>query len=136
MRSVGLSLVAGLLAAFIAVVVNRWAVLGGRRVAVAALVPLVEETAKTGAALALGAPIIAAHAVFGLTEAVYDAVKPSRHGLVAGLVGLIGHLGFGLAAGLVYAHYNSGPAAIASATFLHAVFNAAIIGRWPTEAQP
>ncbi len=129
--TVGLTLAAGLAAAFIALVVNRWVVRGGNRAAVAALVPMVEETAKTGAALALGAPILATHTAFGLIEAAYDVIKPSRVGLFAGLVGLAGHLAFGLTAWLVYNRYRSGAAAVAAATLVHTFFNAVIIGRLP-----
>ncbi len=126
-----LALAAGLSAAFIALIGNRWAVRGGDRVAVAALVPLVEEAAKTGAALVIGAPILATHVVFGLIEAGYDIIKPSRFGLLAGFVGLVGHLAFGLMAGLVYGRLGSGPAAVAAATLAHIFFNAVIIGRLP-----
>lgn len=131
MLTIVLALAAGLAAAFVALIGNRLAVRGGDRVAVAVLVPLVEEVAKTGAALAVGAPIVATHVVFGLIEAGYDIIKPSRVGLLAGLVGLAGHFTFGLAAGLVYGRYGSGPAAIAAATLAHVFFNAIVIGRVP-----
>ncbi|MHB0884389.1 MAG: hypothetical protein ACYC6V_08105 [Bacillota bacterium] len=126
-----LALAAGFSAAFVALIGNRWAVRGGDRAAVAALVPLVEETAKTGAALIIGAPILATHVVFGLIEAGYDVSKRSPFGLLAGFVGLVGHLGFGLTAGWVYGRFGSGPAAVAAATLVHIFFNAAIIGRLP-----
>ena len=126
-----LALAAGLSAAIIALIGNRWAVRGGDRVAVAILVPLVEESAKTGAALIIGAPILATHITFGLIEAGYDVIKPSRFGLLAGFVGLAGHLAFGLTAGSVYGRLGSGPAAVAAATLLHVFFNAFIIGRLP-----
>lgn len=131
MLTIVLALAAGLSAAFIALIGNRWAVRGGGRTAVAVLVPLVEETAKTGSALVIGAPILATHVVFGLIEAAYDIIKPSRFGLLAGFVGLVGHLAFGLTAGLVYGCYRSGPATVAAATLVHTVFNAVVVGRLP-----
>ncbi|HEY3314724.1 MAG TPA: hypothetical protein VGL40_05500 [Bacillota bacterium] len=136
MRTLGLTVLAAIIAAMVALVANRVAVGDGRRTAVAVLVPLLEETAKTGSALFLTAPILATHALFGAIELVYDVAKPSKAGLFAGLVGLAGHLGFGTAAALVWRRTGSGPAAVLAATMVHVLFNSVVIGRLPELSGP
>lgn len=130
-RTIALAAIAAAVAAFIALLANRVAVGNGRRTVVAVLVPLLEEAAKTGSAIAFGAPILATHALFGVIEAVYDTAKPSPVGFFAGLVALAGHLGFGLVASLVWRQTGSGPGAVLGATLVHVLFNSLIIGRLP-----
>ncbi|MGQ9824229.1 MAG: hypothetical protein ACUVSK_04420 [Desulfotomaculales bacterium] len=65
------------------------------------LAPAIEELAKTGFAVLLGAPVWAAHLVFGLAEAFRDFTESRARGFAAGLASLIGHGVFGLVAFLV-----------------------------------
>lgn len=88
--------------------------------------PGVEEAAKTGFALLLGASIPLAHLIFGLVEGVWDAIKGGR-GLVAGLVGLASHVAFGVTTGWLY-HFTGNPwPAVAGAYLLHTGWNRLVI---------
>lgn len=60
------------------------------------VVPWWEEACKTGLSLLLGAPILPVHIAFGLTEMLYDWLRPTSTGVFVGSLALVGHTGAGL----------------------------------------
>lgn len=88
------AVLAGLLAALVAWPLNGLVMRAAGSRGIIWLAPSVEETAKTGLALLLGAYIPFTHLVFGLVEALWDAAGPGR-GRYAGMIGLIAHTLFG-----------------------------------------
>lgn len=67
--------------------------------------PLVEETLKTGLALAWGAPLVLVHIIFGLVEGFFE-LRAYKSG--AALAAVAGHSLFGAVASLIW--QNSGQA--------------------------
>lgn len=86
--------------------------------------PALEELAKTGFAVLLGAPVLPSHLIFGLLEALRDLAGSGARGPAAGLAGLAGHAAFGLAASLVLSRSGFFPLAAAAGWVLHFGWNA------------
>jgi hypothetical protein len=139
--------VAATVAAAVAYAGNRLARAVAGRAAVVFVAPGLEETLKTGAALALGAPVLAAHLAFGGLEAAYDLMAGARggragpgsssasavatgHRLGAALAGLLGHTLFG-ALTVVVAGATGGfwPAGVGAAYLVHVGWNALVMGK-------
>ena len=132
---------------------NRAASRGGRPGPLLAFVlgPGVEETAKTGFALAMAAPVLAVHLGFGAVEAVYDAsawlwhgpdpdpepdpgpgregepASLSARGLAAGAMSLLSHAAFGVVTQAVLTVTLEPLFAVAAAVLAHAAWNLAIV---------
>ena len=120
-------LTAGILAAAVSWVGNRTALklIGVREIVV--LAPLIEETAKTGAALITGSPVILTHGVFGLVEGTYDAWGAGMSGLKAGVTGLAGHVFYGYVTSLVLSRHNIIFYAILSGYIIHMLWNFTVL---------
>lgn len=141
------SLLASVLASGAAFLFNRAASRGGRPGPLLAFVlgPGVEETAKTGFALAMAAPVLAVHLGFGAVEAVYDAsawlwhgpdpepgpegepASLSARGLAAGAMSLLSHAAFGVVTQAVLTVTLEPLFAVAAAVLAHAAWNLAIV---------
>ncbi|MDO7788049.1 hypothetical protein [Desulforamulus aquiferis] len=90
-------LAAGITWFFNSLVINK---LGDRGISF--VTPAIEEIAKTGVAIGLGAAIVWTHLAFGLVEAVVEIRRRGIRGLSAGWAALAGHSLFGLIASWVY----------------------------------
>lgn len=114
---------AGILAAAVSWVGNRAVlkVIGTRVIVVSA--PFVEEAAKTGAALAMGASLVLTHGVFGLIEGIYDAWGSGLRGISAGLISLVGHTLYGYITYLIWQHLAGFGIALAGGYMVHLLWN-------------
>jgi len=119
---------AGLTAAAVAWLINRYLVSRGGDKAVIWLVPPLEEVLKTGSALLLGATVPLAHGVFGLLEAIHDYLASPRWGLWAGLSSIATHYFLGLCTVLFYSLFSSWLWAIIAASLLHIFWNLIMVG--------
>ncbi len=90
------AVLAGLIAALIAWLVNGQIALRAGNKGIVCLVPAIEEGAKTLTAILLNSSIFLSHAVFGTVEAVYDTLVTKKNGVWAGLISYLGHMIFGL----------------------------------------
>jgi len=117
---------AGLFAAGVAWVTNRFVVkfLGER--AIIWLIPWLEEFFKTGIAVFSGASILLTHGVFGTIEAIYDYTVSPRWGIWAGLLSMGSHWLYGVVTVLVTQQTSSWLGGILSAGFLHVLWNYAM----------
>ncbi|WP_003540681.1 type II CAAX prenyl endopeptidase Rce1 family protein [Desulfotomaculum nigrificans] len=121
-----LSLLAALLASGASWVANGTVVPKTGSRGIAYLTPLLEETAKTLAAAALGAALLWTHVVFGLMEALLELRRRGVRGLPAGWSALAAHSLFGLITAWIYG--RSGVlAALAAAYLAHAAWNMAVV---------
>ncbi len=135
---------AALAAAGAAYLGNRFARRFVGTAAIVLLAPGLEESLKTGAALLLGAPVLAAHLAFGGLEAAYDLfvgwrVRRGRHGELAGLFsarragaavsGFLGHALFGALTVAVAGASASWPLGVAAAYLVHVGWNALVMGK-------
>lgn len=118
-------LIAGLLAAVLAWALNTWTANRSGGLGLIALVPLIEETAKTGLAWLIGGSLVLTHAVFGLAEAAYEMRRDQQLGTAAMAFGL--HLVFGLATLGLLRYFGSWVIAVLGAAGLHALWNLLII---------
>ena len=120
-------IIAGILAAAASWVGNR-AALGviGTRVIVATA-PLVEEAAKTGAALTVGASLVLTHGFFGLIEGVYDAWGSGFRGISAGLVSVVGHTFYGYTTYLIWQHGRGVILALVGGHVVHLLWNLTVM---------
>jgi len=120
--------VAGLLAAAAAYVMNRFTYGVWQDAALLSPVPLAEEAAKTMAAYFLGASILYTHIIFGLTEAVLD-LRGRQNGLAAAASSLVAHSIFGLLTVAVVRQTGVLGAGIVAAFLAHALWNAFMLLR-------
>ena len=120
-------IIAGVLAAAISWLGNRAAlrVIGAK--VIVATAPLVEEAAKTGAALTLGAPLVLTHSIFGLIEGVYDAWGSGIRGICAGLVSLAGHTVYGYITYLIWQHRPGLGWALVGGYIVHLLWNLTVM---------
>jgi len=88
-------LAAGLLAAAVAYVANRFFYRLMGNTVLLGPVPIVEEVCKTMSAALLGAAVFYTHLVFGLIEALLDW-RGQKKGVLPACYGLIAHGAFGL----------------------------------------
>lgn len=114
---------AGSIAAGMAWVGNVWTVKHWGDKGVIWLVPILEETVKTAAALFFDTSIIYTHGVFGLFEAFHDYFSSRRLGLISGLTALSSHWIFGWVTSYVINYTQSWLAGIVAASLLHTYFN-------------
>ena len=92
-------------------------------------IPLAEETAKTAAALLLGANILLTHMVFGVVEALYDLYNsPPAHSCTASVLGLISHTLLGLTAHFTLRVFGSRILAVLVPAVLHSLWNRIMTG--------
>ncbi len=121
--------VAGLLAAGAAWLANTWLETRYGERALVFGTPLLEELCKTGAALLMGAPVLAVHFLFGTVEALVDLLPAGRRGsLRAGAVSLLGHLFFGAVTMGVAGLAGSWWIGMAAAAVLHMGWNSLVAG--------
>jgi len=116
-------LVAGLLASAAVFILNRWSLRIAGEEVIVYLAPLVEESAKTVLAVALGASIFFTHATFGTVEAVWDIFGSRRNGILAGAAGYFGHMLFGFLAERLFFSYASVFPAVAGSYAVHVAWN-------------
>jgi hypothetical protein len=97
-------------------------------------VPAVEEALKSSLAVALGAPLVWTHLVFGSVEAAYELRGRRRTSPTAAGLALVTHTGFGGVTAYLVGQGSVGPAIAVVAT-LHSLFNMAIVRRSGTAAR-
>ena len=118
-------LIAGIFAAALAWAFNTWTANWGGSLSLIILVPLIEETAKTGLVWLIGGSLVLSHAVFGLVEAVYEMRRDKQPGAAAMAITL--HLVFGLVTLGLLRYSGSWVVAVIGASALHALWNLLII---------
>ena len=119
-------LVAGLIAALGAYIVNRYLLKRFGENIIVFITPIVEEVLKTGLAVYLNAFILPTHLIFGIVEGIYD-FKTSHFGISAGLLSIIWHTFFGLVTIILtqlMGHYVYG---LIAAILLHYIGNNIVI---------
>lgn len=114
---------AGLLAAGIAWVSNRFVVKFLGEKAIIRVIPWWEETLKTGIALFSGASLLFTHGVFGLVEAFYDYFTAPSWGVLAGFLSMLSHWFYGFITLFVYKQTSSWLGGILCASLLHVFWN-------------
>ncbi|NPV26911.1 MAG: hypothetical protein HPY81_05515 [Firmicutes bacterium] len=115
-------LLAGLLAAGMAWVVNSWvANQGNPRLLI--ILPFVEELLKTYVAVLFGGSVWLSHFTFGSVEAVYDLAKHARENVSASVISFLGHAGFGFLTVLVYVVTGEWLVAVLSSAMVHTAWN-------------
>lgn len=88
-------------------------------------IPALEEVLKSGIASAAGAPLAAAHFIFGSVEAVYEVSGPNPSPGAA-VLSLGTHTSFGLLTAW-FAARGGLSAAVAAVAVMHALFNSGIL---------
>lgn len=114
---------AAISAALLAWPLNRAVVRLFGRPAIIFLVPVIEETVKTGAGFYLKASLLPVHAGFGGIEAVYENSTRKKARLTVALSSIIGHFLFGLATVLARRATGSSFLAVGAAVLLHMFWN-------------
>lgn len=105
-------IVAGIFAGVFAYLWNRWILTRVGDKGLIVIIPLVEEVAKSGAALLLETNFLGTHFIFGCIEGIYDIITSSKKiGNWAALASIISHSFFGGTTYLV--HYASGSISLA-----------------------
>lgn len=120
---------AGLLAAAVAYAANRILFRVFGNVGLTVPVPLLEEATKTVFALWLGAGIIPAHLVFGLTEAALECRCCRQNKGRAALMSAFTHAVFGLVANGVYRRTGVPVLSILASFAAHAAVNIVVLLR-------
>ncbi len=124
-----LSLFAGLTASLLGFLINsRLLKYIGER-ALVIHIPVVEETAKTMAAVALGAGIVVTHMFFGVVEALYDLYNsPRDYSFTASVFSLISHTLLGAAAYFTLKVSGSVILAVLVPSIMHSLWNRIMTG--------
>lgn len=119
--------IAGILAAVVSWVGNRAALklIGTKGIII--LAPLVEELAKSGAAIIAGSSMVLTHGMFGLIEGVYDAWDSGWSGLSAGLLSFLGHIFYGLVTWQVWQKHGVFWLAVIAGYVVHTLWNALVM---------
>ncbi len=120
-------ILAGLIAALLSYFANKLALKSFGKSVIIALVPFIEEVAKTMTAFFMGVPIIFTHGVFGLVEAVYDYKTESNPSLGPSLLSLVGHLIFGGVTSLIYVTTGVLGYGLIAGIMTHAFWNLGIV---------
>lgn len=89
--------------------------------------PVLEEGIKTGSSLFFGAPVPAAHLLFGVLEAAGDLAWGGRNKLPAALCGVAAHTIFGLTTYLLAGSGFPVYTAVAGAVAVHVAWNTTVI---------
>lgn len=120
-------ILAGVLAAAVSWVGNRTVlhIMGTKVIVVAA--PLLEETAKSGAAVLTGSSLVLTHGVFGLVEAIYDAWSSWPRGFSAALASLAGHVFYGCVAYFTWQKQGVFWSAVMSGYTVHMLWNLTVM---------
>lgn len=119
-------LTAAFLAAAMAWVINSLVLVKLGSKGISFITPGVEEIAKTGAAVTIGAAILWTHTVFGIIEAAVEIRRRGNRGIIAAWLAIAAHSLFGLIATWAY---NRGGfiASILLAYLVHATWNWGVI---------
>lgn len=118
-------LLAGIIAALICWGIDSWFTDRGGVWKLIIMVPVLEEGAKTGLALLLGANIVLVHAVFGTIEAIYEIYRDRKMG--SGAAALLIHFFLGIITTILFACFHSWSIALLGAIILHSGWNTIII---------
>ncbi|MDD2400886.1 MAG: hypothetical protein PHI90_05830 [Clostridia bacterium] len=116
-------LVAGIFAASLAWVVNRLAIKYFGEYSIIWVIPLLEETIKTGVALLSGTSLVLTHGIFGCIEAIHDYYFSRKWGLVAGVSSVVSHLLYGWLTIWIYDNILSWVASVVLVGSLHTFWN-------------
>lgn len=115
---------AGILSALFSYILNKLMLskLGER--ALIALIPFIEEMAKTTFAIIFNSAFLGVHLIFGVIEGIYDYIFSSKKiGKWAALASIISHSFFGGVTYVVFERTNSAILAILVAWILHSGWN-------------
>ncbi|MGI6553901.1 MAG: hypothetical protein ACOX2P_00465 [Bacillota bacterium] len=124
-----ISLAAGVLAAAAAYLINRLIIGQAGNKGIVTFIPIVEEAVKSLSAVALGAPLVNTHAVFGAIEAGYEILgAKSIKGVVGGLSSFVTHGFWGLITVGIYRVTGSLLLGIGAAAVVHSIWNRVITG--------
>lgn len=116
-------LVAGIFAASLAWVVNRLVIKYFGEYSIIWVIPLLEETIKTGVALLSGTSLVLTHGIFGCIEAIHDYYFSRKWGLVAGVSSVVSHLLYGWLTIWIYDNILSWVASVVLVGSLHTFWN-------------
>jgi len=117
-------IIAGILSAIFSYILNKVMLskLGER--ALIALIPFIEEMAKTTTAIIFKSSIVGVHITFGVIEGIYDYIFSSKKiGKWAALASLISHSFFGGITYVVFERANSIILGILVSWILHSAWN-------------
>lgn len=115
---------AGILSAIFSYILNKLMLIKLQERALIALIPFIEEMAKTTFALLFTTSIIGVHFVFGVIEGIYDLIFSSKKiGKWAALASLISHSFFGGITYVVFEKTNVIILSILVAWIFHSTWN-------------
>jgi hypothetical protein len=120
-------ILAGFMAALFSFFINKLALKSYGRMAVVALVPLLEEVIKSMTAFLAGVPLLLTHGVFGLAEAAHDVYAGKGPSPLPFFLSLAGHLAFGAITRFVYITTGVLGYGILTAAAVHGIWNLSII---------
>lgn len=119
-----------LLAAVIAAVIswtgNKLLTRAWKAEGIVFITPLLEETAKTIAALSFGQHLVLVHGAFGIIEGIYDYGFGRKNGPTAAFASIVGHLFYGVITFVVYKSWSI-LAGIIAAYAAHSLWNAFVL---------
>ncbi|AZR74568.1 hypothetical protein BBF96_14930 [Anoxybacter fermentans] len=122
----GMYLLAGLIAAVAAYLINRELVQRFGVEIIVYITPILEEILKTGLAVFFHTTILPVHIIFGIIEGIYD-LKTSKLGVSAGVLSLVWHTVFGLVTILLRSVMGNLVWGLIGAILLHYLGNSIII---------
>ncbi len=121
---------AGLLAAGVAWVMNRFVVKYLGEAAIIWVIPWLEEVIKTSMAIFSGASLILTHGFFGLVEAFHDYLASPRWGMLAGFFSIMSHWFYGWVTVVLYEQTSSWLVGLFCAGVLHVFWNYVMVRLW------
>lgn len=125
------SVVAGVLAAAIAYILNRIVIARAGNKGIVSLIPIVEEVLKSLGAVYLGGSLVTTHFVFGAVEACYEIFgAQSFKEILGGFSSLATHGAMGLVTFGVLVLTDSLWLGIGAASVLHSLWNRMITGTY------
>ncbi len=119
-------LLAGIVSAVLAYILNRVLVRRFGAGVIIFITPIVEEGLKTGLAILFRTLILPVHVFFGIIEGIYD-LKTSRLGTTAGLLSVLWHTVFGLVTIMVQQIMGHIVYGLLAAIFLHYIGNSIVV---------
>ena len=119
-------IIAGLLASFVAWLLNRYVFLKVGQKGVIFLGPTTEEILKTGLAVIFNTSIILTHIVFGLIEAVVDYKNTKKSS--GAIVSLVSHVFLGIITYGLFISLGSIYIALLIAVIVHISWNKFVMG--------
>jgi hypothetical protein len=128
-------MLAGFMAALFSFFINKLALKSYGKMAVVALVPLLEEVIKSMTAFFTEAPLLLTHGVFGLVEAVHDVYGHKGQSFLPFFLSLGGHLVFGAITRFIYVSTGVLGYGILVAAAVHGIWNLSIITILSTEGK-